>query len=102
MGTLTTLGNASDVPAGKGKAFDAGEQRIAVFQVNGQYWALDDKCPHAGASLAEGYLDGNKVGCPWHYAEFDLATGKHISAPANCAVRSYPVVVEDGQLKVQL
>ncbi len=102
MGTLTRIAQTTDVPEGKGKAFDVGNRRIALFHVGGQFWALDDACPHAGASLAEGYVAPGKVGCPWHYAEFDLATGCHLSPPAVCSVRAYRVVEEAGVLNVEL
>ena len=95
-----TIGSTSEIEKGKGKAFDVGEKRIAVFNIGGNFQAIDDACPHAGASLAEGYLEDGKVGCPWHYAEFDLATGKHLNAPASCGVVAYEVRMEDGQVKV--
>ena len=79
-----------------------GEKRIAIFQVDGEFRAIDDACPHAGASLAEGYVENGHVGCPWHYAEFDLTTGEHCHAPATCGVGVYPVTVEDGQVKVNV
>ena len=92
----------TDVPAGEGRAFEAGDQRVAVFQVDGNFFAIDDACPHAGASLAEGYVEGDKVGCPWHYAEFELSTGNHVSAPATCGVKTYPVTVNGDDLLVEV
>ena len=94
--------SVDDVPAGEGRAFDAGDKRVAVFNLDGSFYAIDDACPHAGASLAEGYVEGDKVGCPWHYAEFELATGNHVNAPATCGVKTYPVTVEDGKLMVEV
>ena len=47
-------------------------------------------------------MEGDKVGCPWHYAEFELATGNHVNAPATCGVKTYPVTVEDGKLMVEV
>jgi nitrite reductase/ring-hydroxylating ferredoxin subunit len=102
MGATTTIAGVDDIAEGKGKAFDVGEKRIAIFNVAGKFHAIDDTCPHAGASLAEGHLEGGNIGCPWHYAEFELATGKHLHAPATCGVAVYPVQIEDGQIKVEV
>ena len=96
------IGSANEVPEGEGRAFDAGDKRVAVFNLDGSFYAIDDACPHAGASLAEGYVEGDKVGCPWHYAEFELATGNHVNAPATCGVKTYPVTVVDGKLMVEV
>ena len=100
MSAATTIARVDEIDEDKGKAFDLGEKRIAIFNVAGKFHAIDDTCPHAGASLAEGNLGNGNIGCPWHYAEFELATGKHLNAPATCGVTVYPVQIEDGQIKV--
>ena len=102
MSAATTIASVDEIAEGKGKVFDVGEKRIAIFNVAGKFHAIDDTCPHAGASLAEGHLEGGNIGCPWHYAEFELATGKHLHAPATCGVAVYPVQIEDGQIKVEV
>ena len=102
MGTSVFITMVDDIAEGKGKAFEVNEKRIAVFKVDGKFHAIDDACPHAGASLAEGYVEGGNVGCPWHYAEFELMTGKHRHAPASCGVEVYPVTIEDRQIKVEV
>ena len=102
MNTLISIARVDEIAEGKGKAFDVGKKRIAIFQVDGQLHAIDDACPHAGASLAEGYLEDGNVGCPWHYAEFELATGKHRHSPATCGVNLYPVTITDGQIHVEV
>ena len=96
------IGSVNDVEVGSGRAFDVGDKSVAVFNVDGGFYAIDDTCPHAGASLAEGEVEDGKVGCPWHYAEFDLKTGNHISAPATCGVTSYKVTVEGEDLLVEV
>ena len=101
MSTSVTIARVNDVAEGKGKAFEVGEKRIAVFNVTGKFHAVDDVCPHAGASLSEGYLKDGHVGCPWHYAEFDLTTGSHRYAPATCGVNVYPVTIEADEVKVE-
>lgn len=92
----------SDIEPNTGRAFDVGENRIAVFNKDGNFYAIDDTCPHAGASLAEGYVEEGKVGCPWHYAEFELTTGNHLNSPAICGVAAYKVIVEGEDLLVEV
>ena len=102
MSRSVAIAKVDEIAVGNGKAFEVGEKRIAVFNVEESFYAIDDACPHAGASLAEGYLKDGNVGCPWHYAEFDLTTGDHHHAPATCGVSVYPVVVEGNQIKVTI
>ena len=102
MSATPSIARVDEIAEGKGKAFDVGEKRIAIFQLDGRFHAIDDACPHAGASLAEGYLEVGIVGCPWHYAEFELVSGKHRHAPATCGVTVYPVTITDGQIHVEV
>ena len=102
MGKLVRVVSVNEVEPGKGAAFDVGEKRIAVFNKDGIFYARDDTCPHAGASLAEGDLEGDNVVCPWHYAEFNLETGTVGCPPAAEGVQCYRVVVEGDDLKVEI
>tara|TARA_B100001123_G_scaffold367610_1_gene428026 strand:+ start:318 stop:629 length:312 start_codon:yes stop_codon:yes gene_type:complete len=102
MSAPFAIARVEDIDEGKGKAFEIGEKRIAIFHIDGKFHAIDDACPHAGASLAQGYLENGKVGCPWHYAEFELTTGKHCYAPATCGVTVYPVTLEGGEVIVEV
>jgi nitrite reductase (NADH) small subunit len=96
--SVTTL---DALPPGSGKAFPVGDQTIALFNVAGKIFAIGDVCPHAGASLAEGQVKGACVTCPWHFADFDLATGKALSGPAD-DVPSYPVFVTGNAIEVEV
>ena len=96
---VTTL---DALPPGSSKAFEVEGQTIALFNVDGKLFAIGDRCPHAGASLAEGTLKGGTcVTCPWHFADFDLATGKALSGPAD-DVPSYPVSVSGNAIEVEV
>lgn len=77
------------------------EKSIALFNVDGTIYAIDDSCPHAGSSLASGKLDGRTVQCPAHGLRFDLATGC-MRYGAGLAVHSYPVTLDDGALVITL
>jgi nitrite reductase/ring-hydroxylating ferredoxin subunit len=102
MGKLVKLAETKDLAPGQAAAFDVEGNRIAVFNVNGALYALDDTCPHEGGPLSEGQCDGSKVVCPWHDAAFDLKTGEVLSPPAFEGVKSYRVVVEGNDIKVEL
>lgn len=82
-----------------GSAFLDDGRRIAIYQVDGQVYATDDRCSHGNASLAdEGSLDGHTVECGLHLGAFDVRTGAAISAPCVHAIKTYPVEVRDGQV----
>jgi nitrite reductase/ring-hydroxylating ferredoxin subunit len=81
MAEYLTVARTNDLPPGKSKVVDIDGHRIALFNVNGQYFAVDDACPHAGGSLSEGDVGGTTVECPLHDARFDLATGQVLSPP---------------------
>ena len=91
MGEMIRVAAKSDVPAGGGIAVDVKGKPVALFNVDGAFFAIDDECTHAGGSLSEGSIDGKVVMCPLHGAEFDLETGAAVGAPAEDPVRAYKV-----------
>ncbi|HWP67106.1 MAG TPA: nitrite reductase small subunit NirD [Candidatus Limnocylindria bacterium] len=70
---------ASDVPPGTGKCVSVGGKEVALFNVDGAFYAIDNTCPHRGGPLAEGELEGCTVTCPWHAWTFDLKTGESLT-----------------------
>ncbi|RJG27177.1 Rieske (2Fe-2S) protein [Massilia cavernae] len=76
-------------------------QCIALFQAAGRYYALDDRCPHQGASLAAGKLSGATVQCPAHGLRFDLNTGCMLSMPS-VRVATFPIHIEAGKVYLSL
>lgn len=101
MAEFITIAQVSEVPPGRSKVVDVEGLRIALFNVNGRYYAIDDTCPHAGGSLCEGDLDGATVECPLHSARFDLATGEVLSPPADTGVTAYQVRVEGNDILLE-
>jgi len=83
---------ATDIPTTSGKLIRAGDLEIALFQVDGQLMAIDNECPHYGASLCHGYLSKTTITCPWHGWQFRLESGQCLSAPG-FDIASYPVRV---------
>jgi nitrite reductase/ring-hydroxylating ferredoxin subunit len=71
----------SEVPVGKMKMFKVGEKEYLVANVDGDYYAIGNRCTHANADLSQGSLEGNIVTCPKHKSKFDVTTGKVISGP---------------------
>jgi nitrite reductase (NADH) small subunit len=97
-----TVATVAELPPGTGRAFVVGEQMIAVFHLaDGQFRAIDDACPHQGASLAEGHVDEETVACPWHGWRFRLCNGAWADNP-RLKVNAYPVRVEGDQIQVGL
>jgi len=94
----------ADIPPGHAARVDIDETPVAVFNVDGDFFALDDTCSHAMASLSEGELDLGRcaVECPLHGSQFDLRSGDPLSLPAVDGVAVHPVEVRDGELWVAL
>lgn len=65
-----------EIPAGTAKAFLSGGHEVAIFNVDGEFYALANTCPHQGGPIADGFLEGALITCPWHAWCFDVRTGK--------------------------
>jgi nitrite reductase/ring-hydroxylating ferredoxin subunit len=83
-----------EVPVGAVKRVDVdGLPPLAVYNLAGTFYVTDDTCTHGKASLAEGYLEGSEIECPWHGGRFDVATGRATCFPATEDVKTYTVTV---------
>lgn len=102
MSQLVKVGETNDVPPGTGKVVQAGGRTLALFNVNGTFYAVDNACTHRGGPLGEGALSGDTVECPWHRATFDVKTGDAKTAPARTGVKSYPVTLQGADVLVEL
>jgi len=90
-----------DLAAGEGKVVEVEGKTLALFNVDGAYYAINNSCAHRGGPLGEGELDGRVVTCPWHAWRWDVTTGANINNPA-VEVACYPVRVERGMIFVEL
>jgi nitrite reductase (NADH) small subunit len=88
-----------EISPGTGKLVELNGQSIALFNFAGVYYAVSDMCPHRGASLAEGFLDGGKVFCPWHCFDFSLKTGECEMVPS-LRIQTYEVKVDGDEVFV--
>jgi nitrite reductase/ring-hydroxylating ferredoxin subunit len=92
----------NDVPMGTGICVTANAKKIALFNIDGKFYAIDDECTHAGASLCEGQISGTTIVCPWHAAVFDLTNGQPLEPPAFDPVNSYKVILEGDDVYLEL
>jgi nitrite reductase/ring-hydroxylating ferredoxin subunit len=91
-----------EVPAGQRKRIKVGGKLIALFNVDGSYYAIDDSCTHRGGPLLEGEVAGTTVTCPWHRTKFDLRTGDAVSPPADVGVSTYTVRVVGNDIEIEI
>lgn len=98
---LKNIGPVENFPVGQGVCLEVDGRRIAVFNTTGQYYAVDDTCPHAGGSFSQGSMAGSKVTCPLHGATVDVRTGT-CTPPAPGDVQSYDVSCDSENLFIDL
>jgi nitrite reductase/ring-hydroxylating ferredoxin subunit len=94
-----TVAQVGAVAQGTGRAFAIQGQVIALFNEGGRYFAIDDVCPHMGASLAEGYVEDGVVACPWHAWRFRICDGTWCDNP-KVKIASFPVRVVGDRIQV--
>src|SRR5436305_1684316 len=102
MPEYVRVAKTGEVAPGEGKAVDVGARRIAIFNIDGTFYAIDDTCTHRGGPLSEGMVVGREVTCPWHGAAFDVTTGSVLGAPAPRDVTHYAVRVAGEDIEVEL
>ncbi len=96
------VGKVGDVPPGTSKVFEVGDSAIALCNVDGDIFAIDDVCTHDGASLDQGALDGFDIECQRHGARFDVRTGEVRALPAVVSVDTFAVRVQGNDIEVDL
>ncbi len=101
MGQLIKVAETNAVPPGTVKAVDLEGRAVALFNIDGTYYAIDDTCTHRGGPLSEGAVEGTTVTCPWHGATYDVTTGNVLGPPASEGVAHYNVQVDGNDFKVE-
>lgn len=118
MSRRVAVAQANEIQPGQHKVVMAERWEIGIFNIRGEYYALRNYCPHQGAPLCRGAVHGTTlpsqvhqfiygrageiVLCPWHGWEFDIRTGRSLVDPDKVRTRSYPVIVENGTIFVEL
>lgn len=96
-----TLGEPNNLQPGEAASLDLPDgNQVAVFNVDGEYYAIENFCPHKGAPLSEGQLCGHIIECSWHGWQFDVRTGECLTV--NEKIKTYQVHIDDGVLKIEM
>lgn len=101
MAQFKTVARVGDIPDGEGIAYEVEGRMVAVFNESGQYHAIDDFCPHMGASLAGGHVEQGVVSCPWHAWRFSICDGTWCDNPT-IKIDHFEVQVVDDQIQVKV
>lgn len=102
MSEFFKVAKVNEIPPGGKKLVDVDGMPVALFNVNGQFYAIEDVCTHDGGPLAEGELDGDEIECPRHGARFSVRTGAALCMPAVEPVETYETKVEGDDVLVSV
>ena len=91
----------NEIPEGRGKVIEAAGRTFALFNVGGQFYAIDNSCLHQGGPLGEGEVYGTRVVCPWHGWEYDFSTGCNVDDPS-MKLACFAVKVEGDDVLVEI
>ncbi|OGQ36795.1 MAG: hypothetical protein A3F16_04090 [Deltaproteobacteria bacterium RIFCSPHIGHO2_12_FULL_43_9] len=92
----------SEIPVGKVKVFELEGERIALCNVRGAFYAIEDICTHDGGALDQGELIGDIIECPRHGAQFRVTDGGVIKMPAVVPLRTFPLFIEGDDIYVEV
>jgi nitrite reductase/ring-hydroxylating ferredoxin subunit len=102
MAQFIKIASADELAAGSAKHVEVNGKSIALFNLDGNYYAIGNDCTHKGGPLAEGYVEGESVTCPWHGAQFNIKTGAVEGPPAAQNVARYNVRVQGNDVEVEV
>lgn len=102
MGNWIKVAEINKLLSGQGIVIKIKGSEIALFNVEGRFYAVDNACTHSGGPLGKGRLFGAVVTCPWHGARFDVTNGTCQAAPATTNIATYPVQAENGSIFIQI
>jgi len=101
MEKLTRVADISDIVPGSVYIVTIDRKAIAVFNIDGILYAIDNTCLHRGGPLGEGKLEGTTVTCPWHGWKYNIATGENLTKPDK-KIATYPVTVKEESIFVEI
>jgi len=102
MADFVKVARTDEIAPGQGKMVEVSGKKIALFNVEGSFYVIDDTCTDRGGPLSEGALGGEEVTCPWHGATYDLTTGEVLGPPAPKGVARYNARVEGDDVEVEI
>ena len=97
-----TVARTHEIEPGRVKYVEVEDYRLAICNVNGTFYCIEDTCTHDGGRLNQGQLSGDVIECPRHGGRFHVVTGRAVRMPAVAAVETFPVKVEGDEIKVGL
>jgi nitrite reductase (NADH) small subunit/3-phenylpropionate/trans-cinnamate dioxygenase ferredoxin subunit len=99
MSKFVPVASTADISPGEARAFIVGDHEVAVFNVDGHFHAIENFCPHQGGPLAEGFIEGSVVTCPWHAWCFDVTDGR-MTMGGYTSVDAFDVQVDGSTINV--
>lgn len=102
MPKFIPIGKISEIPDQSAKCVEVEGRKIAVFNLGGQFYAIDNDCPHEQGPLSDGNIQGEEIECPWHASRFNIKTGKVTMDPSTENVASHPVRVTGDSIEVEV
>jgi nitrite reductase/ring-hydroxylating ferredoxin subunit len=102
MPSKIELCNADDVAVGTALKVETEGLSVAVFNVDGEFYVLDDQCTHGPGSLSEGYIEGDVVECNFHNGQFNIRTGEVVLPPCMIPMKTYPATVQSGKVVIEV
>lgn len=99
MSEFVKVGQTADIPSGQSKIFEVKGNPVAVINLNGNFYAFQNVCPHRGGPVGEGEIVGTEITCPWHGWTFDITTCLNTSNPA-AKLKKYDLKIENGEIHI--
>ena len=99
--SLVKVASVDDIPEGSATIVQAGGKAIALFNIKGEFYAIDNTCIHRGGSLGDGFVDGSTVTCPLHGWQYDIQTGQGVM-PTSPGVKSYKVDIQGNDIYIEV
>ncbi len=94
--------NSADVAPGSALKVEIGDLVLAVFNVDGEFYVIDDQCTHGPGSLSEGYVEGDIIECNFHGGQFNIRTGEVVLPPCMVPIKTYLSTIVDGKVTIEV
>ncbi len=100
--SFQVVARTSDIASGEVLHVEVGGRELAIYNIDGEFLATDDRCTHMRARLSDGYVEGGVIECPLHFGKFDIRSGRALSAPCTVDLAVHPVKVEAGAIAIDI
>ena len=102
MARFVEVARKSEIPEAGAILVEVEGKRLALINLSGEIYAIDDECPHEGGPLSEGTISGEEIECPWHTSHFNIKTGRVTMDPATNDVATYRVRLVGDTVEVEV